>query len=133
MAPEQKAYKKKLQFALLLLTIVYFHTNLYSQSSALRLYNNWNINKLYIDSSTVHTIWKPLLYQDTIIPPTKRSWLHRKFFEEHLLNVQQPNFTIYGDIIIDEYIGYDSRPIKASNGSEDNYHVPMMNTRGYEV
>jgi len=131
--PKHWAIKRILLFALILPTLISIHLTIYGQTTALRLYNSWNINKSYTDTTIAITTCKPLLYQDTIKAPTNRSWLYRKFFEEHLLSVQQPNFTIYGDIVVDEYIGYDSRPIRATNGSHENYHVPMMNTRGYEV
>jgi len=133
MVPEQTAYKRKWLCALMMLTAITFFSKINAQTTALRLYNSFNVNKLYTDSNAAHTAWKPVLYEDTITPSSNRSWLYRKFFEEHLLNVQQPGFTIYGDIVVDEYIGYDKRAIRARNGSGDNYHVPMMNTRGYEV
>src|SRR3954452_19835670 len=133
MAPRQMANKSKWLCTLILLVNISSQTNVFGQTTALRLYNSWNINKLYTDTSIVHTAWKPMLYLDTVSPPSTRSWFYRKVFNEHLLSVQQPNYTIYGDIILDEYIGYDSRAIKANNGSKDNYHIPMMNTRGYEV
>src|SRR5690349_6399634 len=122
MVPKQIAYKRKWLCALMMFTATFFYSNINAQTTALRLYNNFNINKLYIDSTAIHTAWKPVLYEDTITPSSSHSWLHRKFFEEHLLNVQQPGFTIYGDIVVDEYIGYDKRAIRARNGSGDNYH-----------
>ena len=131
--PKQMANKRVRLCTFLLLGIISLQTNVFGQTTALRLYNSWNINKLYTDTNAVHTTWKPILYLDTVSSPSARSWLYRKVFEEHLLSVQQPNYTVYGDIILDEYIGYDSRAIRASNGSKEDYHVPMMNTRGYEV
>jgi hypothetical protein len=133
MVPKQTAKKRNLHFALMVLTVIVCYSRINAQTTTLRLYNSWNVNKIYTDTGVTHTAWKPILYEDTTTPSSNRSWLYRKFFQEHLLNVQQPDFTIYADIIVDEYIGYDKRPIKASNGSGDNYHVPMMNTRGYEV
>src|SRR3954452_9576341 len=98
MMPKHRAIKRKLFFALILLTSASIHTTIYGQTTALRLFNGWNINKSYTDTSVTHTAWKTLLYQDTVTAPSDRSWLHRKFFEEHLLSVQQPDYTIYGDI-----------------------------------
>lgn len=127
------AKKRILFYVLVVLITIVFCSDLKAQTTTLRLYNSWNINKLYTDTTIAHTAWKPVLYEDTITPSSNHTWLYRKFFEEHLLNVQQPNFTIYGDVVVDEYIGYDKRPIRARNGINDNYHYPMMNTRGYEV
>jgi hypothetical protein len=129
MVPKQTADKRKLFYALVLL-LSFTYKSTHAQTTALRMYNSWNINKLYTDTSTKHTAWKPLLYEDTVTAQSDRSWLHRKFFEEHLLSVQQPGFTIYGDIILDEYIGYDKREVTVRNKKN---HLPMMNTRGYEV
>src|SRR3954463_15654305 len=128
MMPKQMANKRVRLFTFLLLGIISLQTNVFGQTTALHLYNSWNINKLYTDTNIVHTAWKPMLYLDTVSASSTRSWFYRKVFNEHLLSVQQPNYTIYGDIILDEYIGYDSRAIKANNGSKDNYHIPMMNT-----
>lgn len=133
MVPIQKANKRRILFALLLLATASINTNIHGQPISLRLSNDWNINNRYTDTSITHTAWRPLLYQDTIATSTNHNWFRRKFFEEHLLNVQQPGYNIYGDIVVDEYVGYDKRAIKARNGSRDNYHLPMMNTRGYEV
>ncbi len=106
----------------------------FAQSTALRLSNGWNLNRFYADTAIQHTAWKPLLYEDTTTASSGHSWLYKKFFEEHLVNVQQPDFTIYGDIIVDEYIGYNKRPVRVRDSHDDgDYHVPTMNTRGYEV
>jgi hypothetical protein len=80
----------------------------------------------------MHTAWRPLVYTDSITPKLPYSWLKRKFFCEHLLNVQEKGFNIYGDIAIDEYIGYGSRDIHTSNAGYVST-PPMMNTRGYEA
>ncbi len=90
-------------------------------------------NQLYRTDSIAHTAWKPVLLTDSIVQPSQHSWLRRKFFEEHLLSVQQPGFNLYGDIIVDEHIGYNTRAISPPNPSPQVYHVPEMNTRGYEV
>lgn len=91
------------------------------------------IDPLYRNDSITHTAWKPVLLADSVTPPSNHSWLRRKFFEEHLLNVQKPGFNLYADIIVDEHIGYNPRAINPPNASTQTYKVPVMNTRGYEV
>ncbi len=70
---------------------------------------------------------------DSVAQPTSDSWLRRKFFQEHLLSVQQRDFNIYADIIVDETIGYNTRGVNPPNASTQTYKAPMLNTRGYEV
>jgi len=60
---------------------------------------------MYNTDTIEHTVWKPVLYTDTLYKQKDYSWLRRKFFQEHLINVQIPGFNLYGDIAIDEYIG----------------------------
>ena len=91
------------------------------------------IDKLYRRDTIAHTAWKPVLLTDSAMQPTGDSWLKRKFFQEHLLSVQQPGFNIYADILVDEHIGYDTRESDPPNASKQTYNVPMLNTRGYEV
>ncbi len=91
------------------------------------------IDELYRKDSLAHTAWKPVLLTEAVVPPTSHSWLRRKFFQEHLLSVQQPDYNIYADVIVDEHIGYNTRSVNPPNASSQTYQVPMMNTRGYEV
>lgn len=91
----------------------------------LRLYNNYDQDKLYNNDTISHTAWRPVIYTDTVLPQpdTSMSWFKRKLLYEHLLQVQGQGFNIYGDIILDEYIGKSDRKVTS----------PGMNTRGYEV
>lgn len=130
MVPKQTAERRILPGSFMLLAACIFHLSIQAQNTSLRLYNSWNINQLYKNSDAEHTAWKPLLYEDSITPNSNDGWIKRKVFQEHLLSVQQPNFTIYGDIVVDEYIGYDSRKVSVRNKTN---HLPMLNTRGYEV
>jgi hypothetical protein len=98
------------------------------------VYNEQQV--VYNNDSMLHTAWKPLLYIDTSANNGTGSWFHRKFFQEHLLQLRQKDFNLNADLIFDEYIGYSKRPIKPVpiNGvTKEPSNVPMMNTRGYEV
>jgi len=106
-------------------------TALYSTN----IYNEQQI--IYNNDSVQHTAWKPLIYADAPAPRGTGSWLHRKFFQEHLIQVEHSNFNLNADIIVDEYIGYSKRTIPTFIPTNDidvtTSHVPMMNTRGYEI
>lgn len=81
------------------------------------------IDEAYVNDSIQHITWKPVIYADTVLPHLDEPWFKKKFFHEHLVQVQQSNYNIYGDIIVDEYIGKSKRFVK----------TPMMNTRGFEI
>ncbi len=109
--------------------VVSFAQNTTALSESRQLY----IDRLYRSDTIAHTAWKPVLLTDSVLQPSNHNWLRRKFFEEHLLRVQQPNFNLYGDIIVDEDIGYNTRAVNPPNASTQTYKVPQLNTRGYEV
>lgn len=122
--------------AALLATLLIINFCSKAQAPSLQITNSFIEQQVvYNNDSMLHTAWKPLLYVDTV----KRgygSWLHRKFFQEHLLQLNEKDFNLNADIIFDEYIGYSKRPIKPVpiNGvTKDPNNVPMMNTRGFEV
>ena len=87
-------------------------TNIFNEQSV--VYNN---------DDFLHTAWKPILYKDSTVAAGTGKWFNRKFFHEHLLQVNKPGFNLNGDLIFDEYIGKSSRFVE----------TPMLNTRGYEV
>ncbi len=122
------------QKVLLLLTLIAISVTSFAQNDVSFIESRqMYINQLYRRDTIAHTAWKPVLLSDSIVQPSADSWLRRKFFQEHLLSVQKPGFNIYGDIIVDEDIGYDTRAINPPNASTQTYKVPVMNTRGYEV
>lgn len=106
----------------------------FSQAPVLRLTNNFTQgNILYNTDTFAHTIWKPVLYTDSTYIKSGRSWLYRKFFEEHLLQVQHSTYNIFADIILDEYIGEGKRGIPTNRQTPGKSKLHLMNTRGYEA
>ncbi|HWB25183.1 MAG TPA: hypothetical protein VG738_06875 [Chitinophagaceae bacterium] len=98
------------------------------------VYNSFDTYKLYNNDSAAHTAWKPLVYTDTLLPDTHNNpWVKRKFLMEHLLQVQEKGFNLYGDIIVDEYIGKSKRYDKKIGSKEINVKTPSMDTRGFEL
>jgi hypothetical protein len=111
--------------------------NLNAQAPVLQVTNSFTQQSVLYNSDTFsHTAWKPVLYTDSTYQKSNRSWLYRKFFEEHLLQVQQPGFNIFGDILFDEYVGETKRaiPTKSNNnqGTNGKSKTVYMNTRGYD-
>ncbi|MBV7529011.1 hypothetical protein [Chitinophaga sp. sic0106] len=88
-------------------------------------YNIQNIRELYMDSANHHTAFKPILHVDTSSmytnpDTTKRSWIYRKLFQEHLLEFRRPDYNVFIDFLPDFQIG------KSHDGSRTTW----LNTRG---
>jgi hypothetical protein len=121
-----------------LLTCIFFLSALmnvvYAQAPVLRVTNNFTQQAVLYNADTFsHTAWQPVLYTDSDYIKTNRSWLHRKFFEEHLLQVQQPDYNIFADVIFDEYIGSTKRSIPTVIQPGGASNSVYMNTRGYDL
>ena len=77
---------------------------IFAQTPVLRLTNSFTQQSVLYNIDTFqHTAWKPVLYTDSTYTKSDRSWLYRKFFEEHLVQVQEPGFNIFGDLVLDLY------------------------------
>ncbi|HEY0056161.1 MAG TPA: gliding motility protein RemB [Pedobacter sp.] len=88
---------------------------------------------LYDKKTKIHSSLKPLLQIDTAsklsgdsvfrdsILPVKQSWLQRKLFTEHLIEVKKEDYTAYADLLPDFLIG------KTSNENT------WLNTRGFQI
>jgi hypothetical protein len=113
---------------------IFFSFTLNAQSPVLRVTNNFTQqSNLYNTDTFAHTAWKPVIYTDSTYIKSNRSWLHRKFFQEHLLQVQHQSFNIFADIIVDEYIGAGKRGIPTDQQIPGKSKLHLMNTRGYEA
>src|SRR3569623_60356 len=92
-----------------------------AQSMRLRKSNAWNEASIYSNDTITHTVWKPILFTDTLIGKnTNEKWFKRKFFQEHLLQVEDGDINLYGDIVVDEYIGHSNRYDKFIDTKEVN-------------
>jgi hypothetical protein len=125
-------------YLLLFFLIVSSPLYLIAQAPVLQVTNSFTQQSvLYNTDSFSHTAWKPVLYTDSTYQKSNRSWFNRKLFEEHLVQVQQPGFNIFGDILLDLNAGASKRPVPTkssvnSGGSEKSKFV-HTNTRGYEL
>ncbi len=91
---------------------------------------------VYSNQSRFHSSIKPFLVDDPLISNQyqslmnagvdsvgKRSWVHRKLFNEHLLDVKNKDFTAYVDYLPDVTVGRDFSGKKTT----------WLNTRGYQI
>ncbi|RKD20426.1 gliding motility protein RemB [Pelobium manganitolerans] len=97
-------------------------------------YQKFN-KQAYDQNSRFHSSIKPYFGDDSLLSQAvdsvynfgldtavKRTWVHRKLFNEHLIDIKTPDYTVYADFLPDFQIGYDSQ---AGN--------TWLNTRGYQV
>jgi hypothetical protein len=123
-------------YFILFFSIALLPQYLLAQEPVLRVTNSFNQQAILYNTDTFsHTAWKPVLYNDSIYQKSDKSWLYRKFFEEHLLQIQQPGFNIFGDVIIDEDAGATKRAIPTNFSNQNNNSTTKFiytNTRGYD-
>ena len=84
--------------------------------------------------ANLHTSLKPYFADDSLIAKSldsafhfkakqnKTSWIKRKLFDEHLLEINNKEYTFYADFLPDFQIGYTS----------DTQNKTWLNTRGYQ-
>lgn len=90
-------------------------------------YNAHNLREIYTIKANQHTALKPILNtNDTLYSIAdsgrSRTWVHRKLFLEHLLEIRRPEFNVFADIEFDAQIGRSSRN-----------KTLWLNTRGVHV
>lgn len=91
---------------------------------------------LYSTKSREHTAMKPILVDDSVLrrpydslmnvgvdTSRKHSWVYRKLFNEHLIDVRDKEYTFYVDYLPDLVIGKDLADKRSVH----------MNTRGYQI
>lgn len=92
-------------------------------------------HKIYDSNTRFHSSIKPFFADDSTLALSidsfynigadtgGRSWVNRKLFNEHLLEIKKKDFSVYADFLPDFQIGYDHQ-------SKSN---TWLNTRGYQV
>jgi hypothetical protein len=81
-----------------------------------------SIKGFYADDSTLSNRYQSLMKLGTD-SLNRRSWLRRKVTEEHLLQVNTPEYTVYADFLPDFQIGREF----------DESKTTWKNTRGFQV
>lgn len=81
-----------------------------------------SIKGFYADDSNLKKQYDSLMRYgvDTL---NRRSWVHRKLFQEHLIQVENDDYRIYADFLPDFQIGKDFQ----------NSRSTWLNTRGFQV
>ncbi|MBB5622555.1 hypothetical protein HDE69_003633 [Pedobacter cryoconitis] len=105
------------------------------QPYSYQFYQKLNKN-VYSASENSHTSLKPYLISDSSVmrplhdslmnspaSTIHRSWVHRKLFDEHLIDVKNKDYTFYLDFLPDFQLG------REFNGSKTTW----LNTRGYQA
>lgn len=92
-------------------------------------------SSLYSRDTRLHTALKPILAEDTLIQhqldslltigteKTYNTWLKRKLFNEHLVEITKEDFSVYFDFLPDFQIGRD----------KEHGITTWLNTRGYQI
>lgn len=123
-------------FYIFLFAFSFVSVHVIAQAPVMQVTNNFDQQSVLYNSDTFsHTAWKPVLYIDSTYQKSNRSWLYRKFFEEHLLQIQQPGFNIFADILVDEDLGYTKRavPTISTQSVKGKSNTTYINTRGYNL
>lgn len=108
------------------LAILAISSNAQEKNPVIAPYNQLNIRELYLDSFNHHTALKTILHTDTSAlyaqDSVRRSWIHRKLFQEHLFEFREPDFNVFIDFLPDFQIGKSSRD-----------KTLWLNTRGVRI
>ncbi|MDB5142948.1 MAG: hypothetical protein JWQ66_1661 [Mucilaginibacter sp.] len=120
---------------ILLLFVGAAHAQLIYQPYSYQFYQKLD-NAVYSPSTNLHTSIKPYLIADSsAIRPlydslmlmnednTGKSWLYRKLFKQHLIDVKNKDYTFYADYLPDLQIGREFTEPK----------TVWLNTRGYQL
>lgn len=128
---------KKL-FTLVLAILAAF--NLFAQTPNLAEPYSFEVNQklsrdIYNQGSRFHSSLKPMFLDDSLlkqsadsifnygIDTTRTSWVYRKLFTEHLVEVSKADYTAYMDFLPDFQIGQDM----------EDQTTTWLNTRGFQV
>jgi hypothetical protein len=93
-------------------------------------------DSVYSTKTRFHSSMKPFLIDDTLLSNkynalmsygadslNHHSWVHRKLFNEHLIDIKKPDYTFFADYLPDLVIG---REFKEKRNT-------WLNTRGYQI
>ncbi|MDQ1141152.1 hypothetical protein [Pedobacter agri] len=120
------------------LVLIFLATKIHAQSQyqpySYQFYQKLN-REVYNTDTRFHSSLKPFFIDDSLliehgkqllsigIDSTRHSWVSRKIFNEHLIDIQKEEYTFYADFLPDFQIGKDF------SGKQNLW----LNTRGYQV
>jgi hypothetical protein len=129
-------YRYKILIAGFVTLLIAFssHAQIIYQPYSYQFYQNFNSN-IYSANSSGHSALKPYCITDPVLKAiydsllqagsncSKKKWLHRVLFDQHLVDIKNKDYTFYFDYITDLQSGRD-----LTNGTTTN-----LNTRGYQA
>jgi len=134
----QKNYLLPLKTLLVIAVFILFF-NRVSRAQAVYLPYTYQLDQkfnadVYSTKNSFHTALKPYLIDSTLSPKynalmslgvdsSRKGWIKRKLFNEHLFDVKTKEYTFYADYLTDLQIGRD---IKGKKNTD-------LNTRGYQL
>lgn len=133
---ELKIYQMKKILLLLFLVVSFYELKAQAvyQPYSFQFYQKLS-GEVYNPNTRIHSSLKPFFIDDSLLrdksrlllsigtDSTRKSWVSRKLFQEHLLDIQKEDFTVYADFLPDFQIGRDF------SGKQNVW----LNTRGYQV
>lgn len=126
--------KKLLPFLFLIFVAGQLQAQSQYQPYSYQFYQKLN-REVYNLETRFHSSLKPFFIDDSLlvehgkqllsvgVDSTRHSWISRKIFNEHLIDIQKPDYTFYADFLPDFQIGKDF------SGKQNLW----LNTRGYQV
>jgi hypothetical protein len=136
-AAMQKLYSLSITKLILIAAITLFSVSI-GKAQAVYLPYSYQLDQkfnstIYSTSTSFHTSLKPFLIDSVIAPAyndimqrsidtTRKRWIPRKIFNEHLFDVKTKDYTFYGDYLTDFQFGRDISDKLSTN----------LNTRGYQ-
>lgn len=126
--------KKFLPFLFLIFVVNQLNAQSQYQPYSYQYYQKLN-KAVYNSETRFHSSLKPFIVDDSLlvdrynvllntgVDSARTSWVIRKLFNEHLIQVSKPNYTFYADYLPDLMIGKDF------SGDQNVW----LNTRGYQI
>ncbi|RZL41796.1 MAG: gliding motility protein RemB, partial [Pedobacter sp.] len=126
--------KKLILFVIICLGVGRLNAQSIYQPYSYQFYQKLN-REVYNPETRFHTSLKPFFIDDSLlvehgkqllsvgVDSTRHSWVARKLFNEHLIDIQKDDYTFYADFLPDFQIGKDF------SGKQNTW----LNTRGYQI
>lgn len=126
--------KKSVVFLILFFCVKIVFAQSKYQNYSYQFYQKLN-KEVYNPENRFHTSLKPFFIDDSLInfrckeilgigvDSTRKNWIFRKLFNEHLVDVQKDEYTFYADFLPDFQVGRDF------SGKKNIW----LNTRGYQL
>ncbi|WP_345955891.1 gliding motility protein RemB [Mucilaginibacter sp. PAMB04168] len=135
---QPNSFKSTIAFQILFYLLIYTlsaQAQVRYQPYSYQFYQKLN-DSVYSTKTNFHSAIKPYLIDDTTLYAkyktltdygvdtlNRRSWVHRKLFDEHLIDIKKSDYTFFADYLPDLTLGREF----------SNSRTTWLNTRGYQV